>query len=70
VLTLMCGIVTGFVVLLHGWLPFAHGVRLPVGTMLWAAVYSALVAPFLLVPLNRLRRLFAFEQPRRRLGMR
>ena len=70
VLTLMCGIVTAFVVLLHGWLHrFTHGIPMPIGTMLWSAAYSALLAPFILVPLNRLRRLFAFEPPRRRMRM-
>jgi len=70
VLTLVCGLVTALVVLLHGWLPFAHGIRMPVGVMLWSALYTALVSPIVLVPLNRLRKAFAFEQPRRRLGVR
>jgi rod shape-determining protein MreD len=69
-LTFVCGLVTAGVVLLHGWLPFAHGIRMPLSVMIWSALYTALVSPILLVPLNRLRKFFAFEQPRRRLGVR
>ncbi|MBC8105785.1 MAG: rod shape-determining protein MreD [Anaerolineae bacterium] len=70
VLTLMCGIVTAFIVLLHGWLHrFTDGIPMPISTMLWSAVYTSLLSPLILVPLNRLRRLFAFEPPRRRMRM-
>jgi hypothetical protein len=70
VLTFVCGLITALVVLLHGWLPITRGIRMPVGVMIWSALYTALVSPIFLVPLNRLRKLFAFEQPRRRLGVR
>ena len=66
-LTLVCGLVTALLVLLHGWLPFAGGIRMPIGVMVWSAVYTALVSPLILWPLNRMRKVFAFEPTRRRM---
>src|SRR5687768_8731616 len=56
VLTFVCGLITALVVLLHGWLPITRGIRMPVGVMMWSALYTALISPILLVPLNRLRK--------------
>jgi rod shape-determining protein MreD len=66
-LTLLGGLTAALVLLLHSWLPFTRAPRLPVGTMLWSALYSALVAPIVLGVLHRIRRRFAFQPGRSRL---
>ena len=70
VLTLLCGVVTTIVLLVHNWIAYERGSRMPFGVLMWSALFTALLSPIFLVPLNRLRKLFAFEQPRRRLGVR
>jgi rod shape-determining protein MreD len=79
---LMLAIVTGFIVALilafHGWLrppgperapdgqhlPAIHSPVLP---LFYTAIYSAILAPFLLGGLQRISRLFRFQSARRRM---
>lgn len=63
-LTLAGSLMTGGVLLVHAWV---RGPSLPVGSVLMSALYTAAVAPAVLWPLARFRRVFAFQSPRRRL---
>ena len=58
-------LVTGFVIILHDW---RHGPRpVPVMIHFYSAVYSAVLAPIVLGVLDRIRRAFSFQSPRRRM---
>jgi rod shape-determining protein MreD len=65
-LTLGGGLLLAIVLLVHSWLPYKDAVHLPVGGMLWSAVYSAIWAPFIVWPLHRMNRSFGFHPARRR----
>jgi len=67
--TLLGGLTTGAVVLLNDWVyPMLHhtatGSGLSVSRLLWGALYSALLSPFLLGALARIKRVFAFHGTR------
>ena len=70
-LTLLGGILAGVVLTVHGWLyPLLHGPEAGVGAAGTAgvyaasALYSAILAPFVLGVLHRLRKAFAFAKRR------
>jgi rod shape-determining protein MreD len=69
-LVLAAGLMTGAVIVLQAW---AHPTRSTEGavriapTVLFAtAIYTAVLAPFVLGLLQRIRRIFSFQPPRRR----
>jgi rod shape-determining protein MreD len=66
-LTLAGGLIAALVLLVHGWLPFTHGVRVSLTGELWSALYSAIIAVPLLAILHRIRRNFGFQPARRRI---
>jgi len=79
-LALVAGLITAFFLLLHGWVlpPGAkamdHGVSLPAVRLhptveLTRVVYTALVAPFVLGALQRMKRFFGFQAAKRRSRM-
>ena len=57
------GLITGVVVLVHGWI---HGPRAAITDVLACALYTAILAPFVLGLLNLTRRAFSFSPHRRR----
>jgi rod shape-determining protein MreD len=62
-LVLAGGIVTAIIVSLHEWIrPATEGVRPPVSPLFYSAVYSAILAPFLLALLQRMTRFFVFQR--------
>ncbi len=68
-LTLMGGCVTGTVLAIHGWWRRHSAVPFPSESPLllfYTAVYSAVLAPFVLGVLQRMKRAFRFESPHRR----
>ena len=78
-LTLVGGLITATVLVLHGWVrPGAPGVpagaggaalpaiRLPAGIQFASALYTALLSPIVLGLLQRTRRFFAFQPQRRK----
>ena len=78
-LALAGGLVTAAVLLVHGWIhppapsraaapdaAAAPAIRLSVGTELTRALYTALLAPFIIGALQRVKKFFAFESQRRK----
>lgn len=71
--TLFGGLVTTGILYVHSliWTRWSTdpntpaAVRLGLGTLLLAVLYTAALAPFIIGPLQRLRRAFAFQPPRR-----
>lgn len=77
-LALVAGLITAFVVLISGWIHppgpamrdgdvVIPAVRVSVGTELMRALYTALIAPFVLWGLGRVRRVFAFQGAHRKI---
>jgi rod shape-determining protein MreD len=64
-LALAGGIILGLVIVVHGWL---RGPAVPVGTVVLSIVYTAAIAPLLMWLLRRVKKVFAFQAPRRRLA--
>ena len=66
-LALTGGLVTAAVLLIHSWIhPPAPGVRLSVGTEFTRVIYTALLAPFVIGVLQRVKKFFAFDSQRRK----
>jgi rod shape-determining protein MreD len=65
VLSLVGSVICSILILLHGWIRMP--VRIGVGTLFYEAIYTALLAPFVLGGLMRIRRLFGFHAQRRRI---
>lgn len=76
-LALAGGLVTAFVLLLHGWVhppsprlnegnTVLPAVRPSAAVELTRALYTSILAPFVLAALQRMKRLFAFQPGRRR----
>ena len=63
-MTLIAGVLVTALVLVHG---LVHPPRLPSGPLLLGAVYTALLAPVVIFILQKLRRIFGFDTPRRKL---
>lgn len=63
-LALFGGIVSMIVLVVHG---FIHGPRLSPMSLFYSALYTALLAPIVLGVLDRLRRAFSFQSPRKRM---
>lgn len=57
-------LLTSLVLLLHAWIRGPE--RLSPMLMFYSALYTAVLAPILLGPLQRARRAFAFQPPRRK----
>lgn len=77
-MTLLGGLLTAIVLLIHSWIhPAGHAmrsgsaslpaVRIPIGIEFLRALYTALLAPIVLYGLNRIRRVFAFDRPRKKM---
>jgi rod shape-determining protein MreD len=77
-LALMMGIVLAVILAIHGWLRPPEStritagqplsvVRTPVTPLFYGAVYSAILAPFLLGGLQQIIRVFRFQSARRRM---
>jgi rod shape-determining protein MreD len=69
-LALLGGILSAVVLTVHGWVyPLLHGAaeRGGAGVLahLGGALYTALLAPVVLFPLQRMRRAFGFRKPRK-----
>jgi rod shape-determining protein MreD len=65
-LALIGGILSGVIMLIHGWV---RGPRLPPMMLFYSALYTAILAPLVLGLLQRIRRGFAFQPPRRRIRL-
>lgn len=52
------GLITGFIVLLHGWI---RGPSVSMWTMLLSIAYTTALSPIVLGLLSRVRRIFAFQ---------
>ena len=63
-LAFMGAIQVSFVQMIHGWV---HGAWIPLGELFVSAVYTAALGPILLGILQRMKRVFAFQPPRRRM---
>jgi rod shape-determining protein MreD len=66
------GLVSGAIVLIHGWVypllhPAPHLMRPAVGPVLASALYTGLLAPIVLGLLQRTKKVFAFKPSRRNL---
>lgn len=62
-LVLAAGIVTAIIISLHTWIrPPTGGQRPPILPLFSSAVYSAILAPFVLVILQRTSRIFRFQR--------
>ncbi len=81
VLTLIGGLLTMFILLLHGWIhPAGSAIiegknvfrptRIPAGVELMRVIYTTAVSPFILYALVRIRGVFAFQGGRRSPGRR
>lgn len=64
-LTLIAGVLTAIVLAIHGWL--RTPVHPPVLPLFYTAVYSAILAPFVIGGLQRIDRVFRFQSARRRM---
>lgn len=62
-LALASGVLSGLVLLIHGWI---RGPGVSIWALLGSALYTAILAPFVLGLLQLLRGLFAFSSRRRR----
>ena len=68
ILTIVAGIIVAVVVSLHGWLrPPAPHVYSPAPPLFYAAIYSAILAPFILGFLQKIRGVFHFQTSRGRM---
>ncbi len=65
-LALVGGLMSGLVMLIHGWV---RGPRLSPMMLFYSAVYTAVLAPFVLGLLQQVKKVFGFQPPRRRLRM-
>jgi len=79
-LTFIGGLMTMFILLLHGWIrppgpATVDGkiaippVRLAASTLFLGVLYTTVLAPFLIGGLQRIKRVFAFRPPRRKIRM-
>jgi hypothetical protein len=77
-LVLIGGLITGVIILIHGWI-FPPGpamttgagvkleaIRLAPSSVFLEALYSAILAPLILGALQRIKRVFGFQPMRRR----
>ena len=64
-MTFVSGLLVACVQLLHGWVRLNAEQRLPASMLLTGALYTAVLAPFLLIPLQRMRRVFSLMPVRR-----
>jgi hypothetical protein len=63
VLALVGGLLSGLVVLIHGWI---RGPGVSISTLLGSALYTALLAPIVLGLLQLIKGVFAFQSRRRK----
>jgi rod shape-determining protein MreD len=63
------GIITGTLLVVHDWVhPAGAGVRIGPRTAVVSGLYTAVLAPIVIGPLDRLHRLFGFDTGSRRRG--
>jgi rod shape-determining protein MreD len=68
VLTGFAGLIVAIIVSLHGWIrPPAPGVHPPAIPLFYSAAYSAILAPFVLAGLQKIRGVFHFQTNRGRM---
>jgi len=68
VLTGIAGMIVAVIVSLHGWIrPPLPGVHPPVMPLFYSAIYSAILAPFVLAALQKIRGVFHFQTSRGRM---
>jgi rod shape-determining protein MreD len=61
-------LMTGFFLLMHAWIRGPE--KLSPMTVFYSALYTAVLAPILLGVLDRMKKAFSFQTPRRKIGFR
>ncbi len=65
-LVLAAGLLTAIIVAFHGMIrPVTGSIRPPTGPLFYSAIYSAVLAPFVLAGLQRMSKLFRFQRTSR-----